>query len=159
MPSPHLSPRAEVTVIMPLRNDLMPSRSAITHRPSTTATSMNESSITPTDPTAERPPPRTICIQLPDLLSACAPFELRTNRHCKAISQASERWLHDSGVILPSMKWRSAKVGLLVAACYPTADAPQLGLIADVLGLLVYRLDRRALGRPTDDDDNDIFSL
>lgn len=57
------------------------------------------------------------------------------------------------------MKWRSAKVGLLVAACYPTADAPQLGLIADVLGLLVYRLDRRALGRPTDDDDNDIFSL
>lgn len=121
---------------------------------------MNESSVAPTDPIAEQPSPRTICIHLPDLLAACAPFELRTNRHCKVISQASERWLHDSRVMLPSMKWRSAKVGLLAAACYPTADAPQLGLIADVLGLLVYQLDCRALGTSTDDDDNeDIFSL
>ncbi|KAI6102762.1 isoprenoid synthase domain-containing protein [Pisolithus croceorrhizus] len=119
---------------------------------------MSESSAASTNPAAGQPS-RTICIQLPDLLVVCAPFQLRTNRHCKVISQASERWLHDCRVMLPSMKWRSAKVGLLVAACYPTADAPQLGLIADVLGLLVYRLDRRASGTPTDDDNDGIFSL
>lgn len=84
----------------------------------------------------------TVCIQLPDVLSICSPFELRTNKHCKAVSQASEKWLADSGGALASMNWRSLKVGLLAAACYPTADPPQLRFITDVLSLLMYQIDR-----------------
>lgn len=114
--------------------------------PLATVTSMNESRAT-----VEGQSSHTICIQLPDLLAVCSPFELRTNRHCKVISLESERWLLDSRVALPSMKWGSAKVGLLAAACYPTTDAPQLRLIADVLGLLVYQLDHQTLGTSTDD--------
>ncbi|KAI6029988.1 isoprenoid synthase domain-containing protein [Pisolithus marmoratus] len=110
---------------------------------------MNESKAASPNP-IEGQPLHTICIQLPDLLTACSPFELWTNGRCKVVSQASERWLLDCGVVLPSMKWRPAKVGLLAAACYPTADAPRLRLMADVLGLLVYRLDRPALGTSTD---------
>ncbi|KAF9236127.1 isoprenoid synthase domain-containing protein [Melanogaster broomeanus] len=77
-------------------------------------------------------------VQLPDLLSICSTFELRTNRHCRAVSQASERWLVASGVALRSLEWRAAKPGLLAAACYPNTDAPQLRLITDLLSLLLY---------------------
>ncbi|KAL4062649.1 isoprenoid synthase domain-containing protein [Scleroderma yunnanense] len=112
----------------------------------------------------------TVCVQLPDILSICSPFELRTNRHCKAVSQASEKWLTDSGSrALASMNWRSLKVGLLAAACYPTADVPQLKLITDVLSLLIYQIDHTNQDIPTQDSgvtdaassdsERDIFSL
>ncbi|KAF9222155.1 terpenoid synthase [Gyrodon lividus] len=81
---------------------------------------------------------RTTSAQLPDLLSSCSAFELRTNRHCRTVSQASERWLAESGVALRSMAWRAAKPGLLAAVCYPSTDATQLRLIADFLSLLLY---------------------
>jgi len=90
----------------------------------------------------EDPSHDTVCIQLPDILFICSPFELRTNKHCKAVSQASEKWLTDSGGALASVNWRPLKVGLLAAACYPTADVPQLKLITDVLSLLMYQIDQ-----------------
>lgn len=77
-------------------------------------------------------------LQLPDLLSICRVFELRTNRHCRGASQASEKWLMESGVALSSMAWSAAKPGLLAAACHPSTDPTQLRFITDFLSLLLY---------------------
>jgi len=77
-------------------------------------------------------------LQLPDLLSFCSVFELRTNRHCREVSLASEKWLLGSGIALSSMAWSGAKPGLLAAACHPSADATQLRFIVDFLSLLLY---------------------
>ncbi|KAF8836489.1 terpenoid synthase [Paxillus ammoniavirescens] len=95
--------------------------------------------------------PLTTSAQLPDLLSFCSAFELRTNRHCRAVSQASERWLVESGVVLQSMAWRVAKPGLLAAACYPSTDPTQLRLIADVLSLLLHHDEWQSHASPKDD--------
>lgn len=84
----------------------------------------------------------TMSLQLPDLLSTCSAFELRTNRHCRAVSRASEKWLQESGVTLYSMAWSAAKPGLLAAACHPSADPTQLRLITDFLSLLLHRRER-----------------
>ncbi|KIJ62375.1 hypothetical protein HYDPIDRAFT_30347 [Hydnomerulius pinastri MD-312] len=86
-------------------------------------------------------------VQLPDILSFCNVFNLRANKHCqcRAVSHASEKWLIDSGVLLPSgTEWSKAKVGLLVAACYPNTDATQLRLITDFLSLQLYRDEKAA---------------
>lgn len=91
--------------------------------------------------TAKAGPPRKICMQLPNLLAICGSFELQVNRHCKLVSQASEQWLADSGIALPSMKWSAVKVGLLAAACYPDADPPQLRLMTDVISLVFHQYD------------------
>ncbi|KIM60286.1 hypothetical protein SCLCIDRAFT_1217071 [Scleroderma citrinum Foug A] len=112
----------------------------------------------------------TVCIQLPDILLICSPFELRTNKHCRAVSQASEKWLADSGGALASVNWRPLKVGLLAAACYPTADVPQLKLITDILNLLMYQIDQAHWERApipdpwatevaSSDSERDMFSL
>ncbi|KAG1729305.1 isoprenoid synthase domain-containing protein [Suillus paluster] len=77
----------------------------------------------------------TVSVQLPDILSSCTSFELRANRHCRSVSQASEAWLRDVGLRL---EWRGLKVGLWAALCYPGADLSQLRLTADFLSLLVY---------------------
>ncbi|KAN0077982.1 Isoprenoid synthase domain containing protein [Tylopilus felleus] len=77
-------------------------------------------------------------LQLPDLLSFCGVFKLRTNRHCRGVSLASEKWLLESGITLSSMAWSAAKPGLLAAACHPTADPTQLRFITDFLSLLLH---------------------
>ncbi|KAF8435388.1 terpenoid synthase [Boletus edulis BED1] len=87
----------------------------------------------------------TMSLQLPDLLSFCSVFELRTSKHCKGVSNASEKWLLESGVALSSMTWSASKPGLLAAACHPTADPTQLRFITDFLSLLLHHREQPVL--------------
>ncbi|KAG0696610.1 isoprenoid synthase domain-containing protein [Suillus ampliporus] len=93
----------------------------------------------------------TVSVQLPDLISSCTAFELRANRHCRSVSQASETWLRDVGLRL---EWRGIKVGLWAALCYPGADLTQLRLTADFLSLLVFSQEHDDCG-----DENKVFDL
>ncbi|KAH7910078.1 isoprenoid synthase domain-containing protein [Hygrophoropsis aurantiaca] len=79
---------------------------------------------------------KTASVQLPDLLSASSSFQLRTNRHCRSVSVASEKWLRDVGVDVGA-NWKKVKVGLLAAVCYPRADPTQLRFATDFLSLLI----------------------
>ncbi|KIJ58608.1 hypothetical protein HYDPIDRAFT_102325 [Hydnomerulius pinastri MD-312] len=99
-------------------------------------------------------------VQLPDILSFCNVFNLRANKHCRAVSRASEKWLIDSGILLPSgMEWSKAKVGLLAAACYPNTDVTQLRLITDFLSLLFYCDERAAASAECAEEREDMFAL
>ncbi|KAF8063271.1 isoprenoid synthase domain-containing protein [Lyophyllum atratum] len=84
--------------------------------------------------------------QLPDLLSLCRPFELRTNRFCRPAMTASESWLLElksadaakdllTGAERTSV--RPAKAGLLAALCIPGCGQPQLCFFANFLSLLI----------------------
>ncbi|KAG2118380.1 isoprenoid synthase domain-containing protein [Suillus clintonianus] len=103
----------------------------------------------------------TVSVQLPDLLSSCTPFELRANRHCRSVSQASEAWLRDAGLNL-GVEWKGIKVGLWAALCYPGADLTQLRLAVDFLSLLVFEQERER-GHDGfgcgDGDENEVFDL
>ncbi|KAJ6558299.1 hypothetical protein B0H19DRAFT_1150717 [Mycena capillaripes] len=83
--------------------------------------------------------PSASSVQLPDLLSLSRSLNLRTNRHCQAVTAASENWFmtqnileEDERVALPSMK-----IGLWASVCFPTCDPPQLRLATDFLTALV----------------------
>ncbi|PPR04877.1 hypothetical protein CVT26_012718 [Gymnopilus dilepis] len=117
--------------------------------------------------------------QLPDLLGIMSGLELRTNRHCRFATDASEKWfveaskasqpqtLPDVGA-LPSMTTmrlpllsdaelkylRSTKLGLLCALCFPMCDAPQLRAMTDLVTLLFYSSIRhsRVQGQASSED-------
>ncbi|KAF9559391.1 terpenoid synthase [Agrocybe pediades] len=82
--------------------------------------------------------------QLPDLLSIVKPLELRTNRHCRAVTDASEKWftgtLKEQGELTETelSYLRPMKAGLLCSLCFPTCDAPQLRILTDLTTLLLY---------------------
>ncbi|KAJ7235641.1 isoprenoid synthase domain-containing protein [Mycena haematopus] len=79
-------------------------------------------------------------VQLPDLLSLGRAFELRTNRHCHAVTSASENWFMTQQNILTDDEkagLRSMKIGLWASVCFPTCDSPQLRLATDFLVALV----------------------
>ncbi|KAF8057540.1 isoprenoid synthase domain-containing protein [Lyophyllum atratum] len=89
--------------------------------------------------------------QLPDLLSLCRPFELRTNRFCRPATTASESWLLElktadaakdllTGTERTSL--RPAKAGLLAALCVPGCGQPQLRFFANLLSLLIIADER-----------------
>lgn len=93
-------------------------------------------------------------LQLPDLLALTRRFELRTNRHCRSVTSASETWLlgqGNSGVLSAEEResLHSYKLGLLASLCCPTGDAPQLRLLADFLSLLVFSRARLLHARDT----------
>ncbi|OAX40003.1 terpenoid synthase [Rhizopogon vinicolor AM-OR11-026] len=93
---------------------------------------------------------RTVSVQLPDLFASCSPFELRVNRHCRSVSQASEAWLRETGLRSEC----AMKVGLWAALCYPGADSSQLRLATDFLSLLVHSQEQK-----TPADGNRAFEL
>jgi hypothetical protein len=70
---------------------------------------------------------------LPDLLGIISTIPLRTNSHCKPASQSSEsRVLHSDALTAREAELiHPAKVGLLVALCFPTCDRPQLTLLSE----------------------------
>ncbi|KAJ7689042.1 isoprenoid synthase domain-containing protein [Mycena rosella] len=79
-------------------------------------------------------------IQLPDLLSLGRAFDLRTNRHCHAVTYASEQWFATQRQALSDTEraaLRSLKIGLWASTCFPTSDPPQLRLATDFLTSLV----------------------
>ncbi|KAH7886548.1 isoprenoid synthase domain-containing protein, partial [Phlebopus sp. FC_14] len=109
---------------------------------------------------------RTTSVQLPDLLSSISPFELRTNKHCRTVSRATERWLVERGLDVPgradsdaeegddAWTWdKDVKLGLLAAACYPCADVTPLRFVADFLGVLFFDASR-GVG-----EEGDVFAL
>lgn len=79
--------------------------------------------------------------QIPDLPTLCGDtFELRTNRHCRAAGEASAAWVRERGFLdaRAAAALPGARLGLLAALCFSTADAPQLRLAADFLALLMH---------------------
>jgi len=82
--------------------------------------------------------------QLPDLLNIVKALELRTNRHCRLVTDASEKWftgtLKEQGELSESelSYLRPIKAGLLCSLCFPTCDAPQLRILTDLTTLLLY---------------------
>ncbi|KAJ6477648.1 isoprenoid synthase domain-containing protein [Mycena sanguinolenta] len=79
-------------------------------------------------------------VQLPDLLSLGRALELRTNRHCHAVTAASENWFLTQQNILTNEEkagLRSMKIGLWASVCFSTCDPPQLRLTMDFLTALV----------------------
>ncbi|KAF5376433.1 hypothetical protein D9615_008650 [Tricholomella constricta] len=83
--------------------------------------------------------------QLPDLLSLCRPFELRTNVFCRPAMIASEAWLlglktTDLNDVLTETERTSlhaTKTGLLAGLCVPSCGQPQLRFFADFLSFLI----------------------
>lgn len=85
--------------------------------------------------------PLSQSFQLPDLLGIISPLELRTNRFCRFVTDASEKWFVEETNCLSQAELsylRSTKFGLLAALCFPTCDAPQLRLLTDFLTMLFY---------------------
>ncbi|KAJ7485042.1 isoprenoid synthase domain-containing protein [Mycena galericulata] len=96
--------------------------------------------------------PGTQSVQLPDLLSLSRAFELRTNRHCHAVTTASEKCLtseqHHVLTEAERAALRPMKIGLWASVCFPTCDPPQLRLATDFLTALVVCNARLASARP-----------
>ncbi|KAK0502165.1 isoprenoid synthase domain-containing protein [Armillaria luteobubalina] len=80
--------------------------------------------------------------QLPDILSYSRSFDLRANKHCRRITDASEAWIRgQEPPILTEEECETltgVKAGLLTSLCFPTCDGPQLRLFADLCTLMVY---------------------
>ncbi|KAJ6552048.1 isoprenoid synthase domain-containing protein [Mycena vulgaris] len=84
--------------------------------------------------------PSTSTVQLPDFLRLSRGFDLRTNRHCHAVTSASEEWVAAQPDALDDDEratLRCMKIGLWASCVFPTCDLPQLRLTADFLTLLV----------------------
>ncbi|KAJ7187008.1 isoprenoid synthase domain-containing protein [Mycena filopes] len=92
----------------------------------------------------------TTSVQLPDLLSLGRAFELRTNRHCRAVTSASEDWFLAQENILTDAEKNalpSLKIGLWASVCFPSCDLPQLRSATDFLTALVTCNSRLPLAR------------
>ncbi|KAF4565373.1 hypothetical protein EYR40_002624 [Pleurotus pulmonarius] len=83
--------------------------------------------------------------QLPDLPSLVRDFELHTNPHCHAISVSGPGKLVGDG--RDEACRRGMKAALLASLCFPTCDAPQLRLLADLLSALIC-IQVRLIGAP-----------
>ncbi|KAG6856499.1 hypothetical protein H0H87_003878, partial [Tephrocybe sp. NHM501043] len=87
----------------------------------------------------------SLSYQLPDLLSLCRPFELRTNPFCRPATIASESWLLalktaksvDLLTDAERAKVHPAKFGLLAALCIPKCGQPQLAFFANFISILI----------------------
>ncbi len=83
--------------------------------------------------------------QLPDLPSLVRDFELHTNRHCHAISLSGPGKL--VGDERDEACRRGMKAALLASLCFPTCDAPQLKLLADLMSAFIC-IQVRLIGAP-----------
>jgi len=79
--------------------------------------------------------------QLPDLLAIVGSLELRTNPHCRFVTDSSEIWMSGEPDMLTVDELsylRSTKIGLLAALCFPTCDAPQLRILTDFITAVIF---------------------
>jgi len=79
--------------------------------------------------------------QLPDLLAIIGSLELRTNPHCRFVTDSSEIWLSEEPDMLTANELsylRSTKIGLLAALCFPACDAPQLRILTDFMTAVIF---------------------
>jgi len=86
----------------------------------------------------------TTNLQLPHLVSFSECFELRTNRHCRAVSAASKKWALESNFLDEDERRNihGLQAGLLASLAYPTCDVAQLLLISQFLIILVHWTDK-----------------
>ena len=85
--------------------------------------------------------PHCHSFQLPDLLSIIGSLELRTNPHCRFVTDRSERWISGEPDMLTANELtylHSTKLGLLAALCFPTCDVPQLRILTDFILTIFY---------------------
>jgi hypothetical protein len=85
--------------------------------------------------------PHSHSFQLPDLLSIVGSLELRTNPHCRFVTDGYENWISGEPDILTANELtylRSTKLGLLAALCFPTCDVPQLRILTDFIATIFY---------------------
>ena len=83
--------------------------------------------------------------QIPDLPKLVGePFQLRTNRHCRAVSEASQAWAEQQAFLdedelqaLPK-----TRLGLLASLCFTTCDVNQLRVATDFFTVLLHWWDR-----------------
>jgi hypothetical protein len=83
--------------------------------------------------------------QIPNLPKLVGPqFQLRTNRHCRAVTALSQKWVEEQGFLdeeeleaLPT-----TRLGLLASLCFTTCDVNQLKVATDFLTLLMHWWDR-----------------
>ena len=71
-------------------------------------------------------------------------FRLRTNRHCRNVTEASQKWVEEQGFLdedelkaLPK-----ARLGLLASLCFTTCDSNQLKVATDFFTVLMHWWDR-----------------
>jgi hypothetical protein len=79
--------------------------------------------------------------QLPDLLAIIGSLELRTNPHCRFVTDASEKWLSGEPDMLTANELsylHLTKIGLLASLCFPACDAPQLRILTDFLTAVIF---------------------
>jgi hypothetical protein len=79
--------------------------------------------------------------QLPDLLAVVGSLELRTNPHCRFVTDGYENWISGEPNMLTANELtylRPAKLGLLAALCFPTCDVPQLRILTDFIVTMFY---------------------
>lgn len=89
--------------------------------------------------------PSTVSYQIPNLPSLCGDeFELRTNRHCRAATEASKKWVQERGFLDEDETegLKGARLGLLAALCFTTCDSAQLQLTTDFVTLMFHWWDR-----------------
>lgn len=87
--------------------------------------------------------------QIPNIPTLCGDtFQLRTNRHCRAATQASRQWAQAFLDADETDALEGARLGLLAALCFTTCDAPQLQLATDFLTLVFHWWDRGVDGAP-----------
>jgi len=83
--------------------------------------------------------------QIPDLPSLFTQsFQLRTNRHCRVVSEAVHRWAAEQGFLdeRECEALQGTKLGLLAALCFSTCDLPQLTRATEFFTLLFHWWDR-----------------
>ena len=86
--------------------------------------------------------------QLPDLPSLVRSFELRANKNCKWVSDASINQLVSPGNLsIQRSELERLDAGLLASVCFPTCDGPQLRLAADFCTLWMLELGRQMNGK------------
>ncbi|KAH9475066.1 Sesquiterpene synthase Agr1 [Psilocybe cubensis] len=84
--------------------------------------------------------PSSQSFQLPDILGVINSIELRTNGHCRYATEASEKWLTETGILsVDELSYiHPTKIGLLSALCFPKCDFPQLRVLTDFCMLFFY---------------------
>ncbi|KIM43971.1 hypothetical protein M413DRAFT_443041 [Hebeloma cylindrosporum] len=85
--------------------------------------------------------PHCHSFQLPDLLAIVGSLELRTNPHCRFVTDGYENWISkepDMLTVNELIYLRSTKLGLLAALCFPTCDVPQLRILTDFIVTMFY---------------------
>ena len=71
-------------------------------------------------------------------------FQLRTNRHCRSVTELSAAWAKEQGFqdAEELEAFPGTRMGLLAALCFTRCDPTQLKVVTDFFTLLLHWWDR-----------------